>query len=45
MSDFLSAMYPFNKLDYLVPWELFMDAYGFTYNRLGLVETRMRDIA
>jgi hypothetical protein len=45
ISDFLSAIYSFSKLDCLVLWELFMDAYGFTYNRLGPVETHIRDVA
>jgi len=44
ISDFLSAIYPFNKLDCLVLWELFIDAYGFIYNKSGLVETHMKDI-
>ena len=34
ISDFLNVIYSFNKLDCLIPWELFIDAYKFICNKL-----------
>jgi hypothetical protein len=45
ISDFLSTIYLFNKLNYFVLQKLLINTYKFIYNKLGLIKAYIKDIA